>query len=368
MRKLTLLLILIIFLGSSMVFAQREAKWFAVKSGHIEYELEGSTVGTKTIWFDDYGLKYREEVNATTTTKVLGFKTVNEEHSIEIRVEDIYMSIDLLEKKGSTGKLHLYEEFQEDYYNMTDEEKKEFEEDILNSFGGERLGNDEVFGKNCEIVSVMGAKSWIYKGLTLKLELNVLGQKSDEIVTLLEEDISVPVSMFEAPEGIELAKFKSINDIFKDTEEEEKKAVEDDEQSYDDAEEDDLELIPLTYSFDDFEKAMNKIEIEAYPLSNTLDLEEEYMGMFMKSIYKIISIVATSNTDADGNNIYKDKHDVETFKHNGLNMFYGDSFDEEEEGSVLGIDYPKHDMYVIIGTNQELSKTKLLIIADQLDF
>jgi len=374
MKKLSLILFLSFICGSTILFAQRESKKFAIKSGHIEIDLTGSTEGTKSIWFDEYGLKYREEIISTTTTKVFGFKNTEEDHNISLMMGKDYTSIDMLKNTGSTGELHFYEDIEENYYNMTESEKKEFEEDILQSFGGEHLGNEEVLGKKCDVVSVFGSKLWIYKGIVLKSEISTLGQKSFEEANLYEENITVPASLFNIPEGIEMTEFKGLHNLFDEVDkeiDEEKKEQEKEENTNKDLDDEDIELAPLTYSFEDFSKAMEKVTIDEYPKVNTLNLEEEYICSFMQSIYKVISIVATSNKDKTGESIYSDEtNKFEKFTHKGLNMFYGDNIDDEEEfdGTMLGIDYPKHDMFIIIGTNQEMTKEALLKIADQLHF
>lgn len=46
---------------------------------------------------------------------------------------------------------------------------------VFEMFGGERIGKGKVLGVECDIISVMGAKSWIYKGLVLKSEVQMMG-------------------------------------------------------------------------------------------------------------------------------------------------------------------------------------------------
>lgn len=53
--KTRLLLLLTAFFTVGL-FAQQHGKYFFVKSGHIEYALGGNTTGTKSVWFDNYGM------------------------------------------------------------------------------------------------------------------------------------------------------------------------------------------------------------------------------------------------------------------------------------------------------------------------
>ncbi len=49
-------------------FAQQQGKYIFMKSGHIEYQLNGNTTGTKSVWFDEYGMLMYTLTNSTQKT------------------------------------------------------------------------------------------------------------------------------------------------------------------------------------------------------------------------------------------------------------------------------------------------------------
>lgn len=203
MKKIVLSLAFIFFVG--ILFAQEDIDRYIVKSGYIEYELTGSTKGTKKIWWDDYGDKEREEIKSVSEVKMFGIVQKEEVHSIHISDGNKYWDINLLDGTAVTGTNSYYDavDFSED---MTDAEKKKFEDDMLNAFGGEKLAPENFLGYKCEVIEVMGAKSWIYKTVVLKSTVNLMGIEVNETALKFDEDISIPVSKFEPPTDIEFVK------------------------------------------------------------------------------------------------------------------------------------------------------------------
>ncbi len=195
---ITILCVLI----SILAYSQEDLDQFLVKSGYIEYELTGSTKGTKKIWWDNYGDKEREEIKSVSEVKIFGMVQKEEVHSIHISNGDKYWDINLLDGTGVTGDDSNYDavDFSED---MTDAEKKKFEEDLLNALGGKRLDPENFLGYKCEIIEVMGAKSWLYKGIALKSTANMMGIEVNETAIKFEENKNIPASKFEPPVDIE---------------------------------------------------------------------------------------------------------------------------------------------------------------------
>jgi hypothetical protein len=203
MENLVLSLACIFLVG--ILFAQEDIDRYIVKSGYIEYELTGSTKGTKKIWWDDYGDKEREEIKSVSEVKMFGMVQKEDVHSIHISDGNKYWDINLLDGTAVTGTNSYYDavDFSED---MTDAEKKKFEDDMLNAFGGEKLAPENFLGYKCEVIEVMGAKSWIYKTVVLKSTVNLMGIEVNETALKFDEDISIPASKFEPPTDVEFVK------------------------------------------------------------------------------------------------------------------------------------------------------------------
>ena len=201
MRNITLLLALVFTLSLSA--QKQEAKRFALKSGFVSYTLSGNTTGTKSIYWDDFGEKTREEINSVTEVKMFGMKSKEEVHTIMVMDGGKFWMADLKSKTGQKGTSEAYDMGKEMAEELTEEEAKKLGEDIISSLGGEKMGTEKVLGKTCEVIKVMGAKVWIYKGVSLKTEAKMMGVSVNETATEIKENISVSGDKFKPVSGIE---------------------------------------------------------------------------------------------------------------------------------------------------------------------
>lgn len=200
----TTILISLCLLISFWANSQDEVDRYLVKSGYIEYELTGSIKGFKKVWWDEYGDKERIEIESSSEVKIFGMVQKEEEHSIHITNGEKYWHVNLIDGSGVKGIEEYYEpiDFSED---MTNEEKEQFEEDILKAFGGERLPSEKFLGYTCEVIQVMGAKSWIYKGVVLKYTANLMGVEVNEIAIKFDTKPRIAETLFEPPGDIDFA-------------------------------------------------------------------------------------------------------------------------------------------------------------------
>lgn len=210
MKKITLLIAMLlpvaIVLGQGSRLEQlKTANVFDVKSGKIVFKLEGTTDGTRTLIWDDYGrLQYEHKV---TVTKIMGIS--NSEETLSIRTKEWMYTIDLVEKTGTKMKVN-------DALAMTDEmtagysdaQLQQAGEEIMNQFEAKDAGTGTLLGRTCNIMQIEKLKSkvWTYKKITLKSETamgGIMGSVNEE-ATKMEENIVVPASTFKVPAGIEI--------------------------------------------------------------------------------------------------------------------------------------------------------------------
>ena len=197
-------LLVVILLGCSIAMnAQINPEKYAVKSGHVEYTLSGNTTGTKSIWWDDYGDKTYEEIKAVTEVKMFGMKNREEVHTVTVMVGNQFWSVNVIEGTGQKGVSETQNMAKSIAEDMTEEEAKQLEQQIMDALGGKKLGTETFLGHSCEILSVMGAKIWIYKGVVLKSKAKIMGIESNEVATLFDEDVNVPSSRFGPPAEVE---------------------------------------------------------------------------------------------------------------------------------------------------------------------
>ncbi|HAQ65342.1 MAG TPA: hypothetical protein DCR43_05765 [Bacteroidales bacterium] len=197
--------VVLVFGQGSRLKQIKAANVFDVKSGKIVYKLEGTTKGTRTLIWDDYGrLQYDYKV---TVTKIMGMS--NSEENLSIRTKEWMYSIDLEAKTGSKMKV-------DDALAMTDamtagysdEQLQQTGEEIKKQFDAKDVGTGVVLGHTCNIMQIEKLKSkvWTYKKITLKSEMamgGLMGSSTEE-ATSMEENITVPASTFQVPAGIEI--------------------------------------------------------------------------------------------------------------------------------------------------------------------
>lgn len=359
MKKFFYAFLAICMLTPFYLRAQTAGKRFLIKSGHIEMKLDGNTKGTKSIWFDQYGQLYFEETKATTITQVFGIKSTDEIHSLTLANADGFYSINLLDGIGTKTNMGSVMGLQEAYSELSESERKKFEEEILTSFGGERLGMETFLGKPCEIVKVMGSTSSIYKGLVLKSEIKLLGISNSERAVLFEENVNVPSSKFDLPAQIEIEDLGDLQTgLFEGMEGEF------------DSEEDEP-VIPMSYPFEKFKEAVSKVSFKDFKKTATLNLEGEYMSTFMKSMTENFTIIGISEEEFNKDRDEEVRDNYQHFTRNGYDMHFGEVVDEEEsnfKASALIIEYPSKNMVISIVSTPSMNKDEALKIADQLKF
>ncbi|MCU4175130.1 hypothetical protein [Carboxylicivirga sp. N1Y90] len=355
-----LLFILACLLITQISRGQQKAQQFAIKSGYAEYTLTGSTKGTKKLWWDDYGAKTRTETNSETVTKMFGIKSVDKTHSIEIIVKDKYWSANLLESTGSKGTLPYYNESRELFEDMSKEEQEEFANNLIESLGGEKLGNETIMGHRCEVIKVMGAKIWIYKGLTLKSEAKVLGIESNELASKFDAGKSISASKFTPPSDITYENIdqqtQGMFGGFADMANMDK--------TYEDDDSENMELVPTKYPYDLFLKKVNGFSHDGYKKMMAQSSDGTHNAMFMKGFGSTLMVAAVSSENGD----MSEEGDFQIFNHKGKTCMYGAIDEDDDDVVLLVIEIPEYDTYITVGTSPKRTKQELLDLVDQFNF
>ena len=374
--------------------AGEKANIFAIKSGSIKYNLSGSTTGTKTMYWNNYGENTRTEIDSKTVTKMFGFTNEDKTHTITVMIKDTFWVANLITKEGQTGTLPYYKEVKENVEGMSKVERKQFEDDILASLGGSKLGTEKFLNYNCEVMSVMGAKIWIYKGVALKTDINIMGIKSKETATVFKPNTRVSKDMFKPSTAVKYnnipqqqataaaglaSMFGSSKSSGGKKEEasiaglfgavaataEANSDYDDDEDDYDD----DYEAIPIKYPFASFKEAVGKAKIPAgYRAMGIMNIEQESYASTYMAGGNILIISAISGDEKYD----EDVKASQKFKHKGKKCTYVVMEKEEEDDdqrTVLTVEYPKKKMNIfIVSAPKNMSKADLLKIADSLNF
>ncbi len=338
----------LVFIGS---ISAAQNKRYAIKSAHIVYELGGNISGEKEVWFDDYGLKYYEEENTTTTIKMFGITSEQKEHKLIIHDGETLYDIDMITKTGYKGSLPDMDDLKELTEDMTEADQKQLKDEVMNSLGGKELGTETFMGKQCEVMEVMGVKSWIYNGITLKSEGNVMGIETKETATKFDENISVPSSKFVPPTGITYEEMPSFGAMLDDRGH--------DDQENDNDEETDV-TIPIT--FEEFKSGLSGLSSAGYTQTMAMEEDGEYMAMYMSGMGAMLMISGSGYSDEDADSGF------DSFTHDGKTMKYGTITEGGGSISILIVLYPSNKLMISINSMTGLSKDELIKIADKLSF
>ena len=193
-------ILLIAALCTFCMGAKAQEKMYEVKSGIITMEMDmmGRTV-VQEIYFDDYGAKQ------ATMTEFQGKKM----RSLEVKGENLM--IDDAENTAFKMPAMMMGGGSNEKINFLDKSDKNIRRNKI-----KELGTETVLGRECTKYSVtvfmmgqaMKQTAWVYKGITLKTSINTGFGEMVQQATNLVEDVEIPASTFEVPEGLEI---KSMN-------------------------------------------------------------------------------------------------------------------------------------------------------------
>ena len=346
-----LILIVTCLLMTFVAATQQKSQIYAIKSGHIEYQLSGNTTGTKSIWWDNYGNLSCTETKSLTVTKMFGFKNETKTHDILILKKGKFWSANLIENTGVKGTIP----FQDITENMTEAEKEKMGKDLLEAFGGEIVGTENVLGNKCEVVKLMGAKCWIYKGVTLKSEARILGIEAIETAAKFDKNIYVSGPKFTPPSGID----------YEDQDQYQQQMFGGmDSGSFEDEDygDENIDLIPVKYPYSKFEKLANEFKYNNYRKLMVMNTNGAYSAMFMKGMGENLALAATSRKNGNPGQV----GNLESFTYKGKKCMFGKM--DDDDGISLIVDISNYDTYIILVSSSVKSKSEMLSIFNEFHF
>lgn len=171
-------------------------KVFGIKSGVIEYVISGSQEGTKTLYFDNWGMKQAEYMRSILTVK--GFtKPINKLSVID---GEFQYNINMDQNSGTRTRNQILRTMEQ----LSGQKSfNEFGEQMLLSMGANKIGSEDFLGKTCDVYEMRstGTKLWVWEWITLKSETNSRGLEINITATRINEG-SVPKEKFKIPEKV----------------------------------------------------------------------------------------------------------------------------------------------------------------------
>ena len=198
MKKVNVWIGLVVLISFSASL-QAGAKRYEVKSGIVTYKVEGGgsilgfstkTTGTHKLYFKDWGnVEVRQEDEKETS---MGKTT--QQHTLQKIDHGTVYSVKEREKIIIKQDIGMLKQMDKNGKNMSAMGK-----DMMKQMGGKKVGTGKVLGYPCEIWEIMGSKTWIYKGVPLKTEANIMGFKHLDIATSAKFNVSVSNKHFALP-------------------------------------------------------------------------------------------------------------------------------------------------------------------------
>lgn len=183
------------------------SKRYGIKSAIIEYVITGSQSGTKTLYFEDWGMKQAEYTNSV--IQIAGFsKNIN---LLNIIKDDSNYIIDMDRKTGTKTKNPIKKLIAE---LQNQKSFGEFGEQALLKSGAMKIGQEKFLDKECDIYEIKntGTRMWIWKWIPLKTITKVGGVEINSFAKNIEVNVSIPSEKFDIPDNISITEV-DIDDI-----------------------------------------------------------------------------------------------------------------------------------------------------------
>jgi len=187
---------------------QNTLKRYTVKSGIVKYKTTtngkvfGSSIkgsGTELLYFKNWGAieLLEEESTKTTHSKIFGKEKTETTNTHNMSKLDNGKSYHV---DFDNATVYLRRDPAMEFMKQTDTDAGNAGKQMLESMGGKMTGKESFLGYTCEVWDVMGAKQWIYQGVTLKIETSIMGITTVKEATSAKFNISVADSYFQLPE------------------------------------------------------------------------------------------------------------------------------------------------------------------------
>ena len=174
-------------------------KRYAIKYGIIQYNLSGSQKGTKTLYFDNWGLKQAEYTNSEISVAGFSKKT----NLLNLIDGDYSYTIDLDKNTGTKIKNPILKELRE----LEEQQSfNEFGEQLLLKSGAVKTGEESFLNRDCDVyeIKAAGTKLWVWNWITLKSESKLGGVTINSNATSVNENSQIPADKFSIPENVVL--------------------------------------------------------------------------------------------------------------------------------------------------------------------
>ncbi|MFC1745670.1 hypothetical protein ACFL35_16885 [Candidatus Riflebacteria bacterium] len=197
-----IVLILLAFPGMACFKAKKKAAdtqaRYQLKSGIIKFKLKGVFEGTKTLYFDRWGM--REAHYETRKMELSGQQKANKEKTLNLSDGKWFYSINLNKKTGIKNKKVLTP-----IKNIDADMKR---------YRAKKTGSGSILGRKCDIweinMKMAKNKTWMWKNIPLKTVVKTMGKTMSTAAIKIEENVVIPEDKFKIPAGIKITSMEEM--------------------------------------------------------------------------------------------------------------------------------------------------------------
>jgi hypothetical protein len=211
-RRTYLFLALLFLANWNAESSGQDFRRYKIRSGIIEYKMSGMQTGTETIYFDRWGIR---EAKYTQIEIKVGNMSVKQNRLTLLDGEWTY-GVDLDTKTGTKTPTPLMKELT-GAAKREGKDATEIGEEMLAGMGGRKIGMETLLGKSCDVweIKSLNAKSWIWQGMTLKTEVNMMGKVTTTEVVRLQDNVNVPEEKLTLPKDVKINEGANPMDVLK---------------------------------------------------------------------------------------------------------------------------------------------------------
>ncbi|MCA9398525.1 MAG: hypothetical protein KC618_02165, partial [Candidatus Omnitrophica bacterium] len=198
--------VLAIVVLSAVQFRAEATKRYDVKSGYIKYDITGQTEGKEELYWTNYG----EEEGRYTETSVNVFGIEQSNRTVNIINGQWANAVN---PNNNTATKVNHEELME---KMAGKTPTDFSNAMIEAFGGEKTGVEKILGKKCDIYTLKNfgdMKVWVYKGLALKSEANIMGFEYRTQAVEFKENTNIEQTKVTLPSNVTVVQEMDAGDM-----------------------------------------------------------------------------------------------------------------------------------------------------------
>ena len=180
-------------------------KRYGIESGVVEYAVSGAQKGTETLYFDRWGQR-----EATYTDTEISFAGISQkQNTLNLLEGELIYNLNLSTRTGTKTVNPVFKKILD---RSPDKNLADLGLRMLEEMGGVKIGTEQVAGKLCDVWEVknLNSKSWLWKAVTLKVQVKMAGMEVTKTAARFEEGVAIPNDKFAIPADVKISEGQDV--------------------------------------------------------------------------------------------------------------------------------------------------------------